>query len=132
MKRILIVEDDPVAGLVFQRSLEKHGFTADLATDGAQGVEKLAAFQPDAVLLDVMMPKVDGITLLNMIRSTPALGRMPVIVMTNACVPAFIRQAVEAGADHVVDKSQITPVEIAELLRSLLKAGGEGKLVTRS
>lgn len=131
MKRILIVEDDPVAGLMFQRSLEKHGFAADLATDGAQGLERLAAGQPDAVLLDVMMPKVDGITMLKMIRSTPALGRLPVVVMTNACVPAFVQQAIEAGADHVVDKSQITPLEIAELLRAAIRTGAESKLAAR-
>jgi CheY-like chemotaxis protein len=127
---ILIVEDDPVAGLAFQRSLEKLGFATDLATDGAKGIQKLKTSRPDAVLLDVMMPKVDGITLLKMLRSDATLRNMPVIVMTNACIPTFIEQATKAGANHVVDKSKVTPLEIAQLLYSLLQARTENEITS--
>ena len=130
MKKILIVEDDPVAGKVFQRALEKQGFTTELATDGAQGLKKLAESPPDALLLDVMMPKVGGIAVLGSVRADPNLREMPVVVMTNACVPAFVEQALNAGANHVVDKSITSPLAVAELLYSLLKLSAEKSIAS--
>ena len=130
MKKILIVEDDPVAGMVFQRTLEKQGFATELATDGAQGLKRLAESPPDALLLDVMMPKVGGIALLGSLRADPNFREMPVVVMTNACVPAFVEQALNAGANHVVDKSNRSPLAVAELLYSLLKLGAEKNIAS--
>jgi CheY-like chemotaxis protein len=128
MKKILIVEDDPVVGLVYQRFLEKHGFETDLARDGAQGLERLPVFEPDAVLLDLMMPKVGGIVVLSTIRADEAYRHLPVIVLTNACVPAFIQQATKAGANHVLDKSKVTPQSIVELLNTLFETSSRSPL----
>ena len=121
MHKILIVEDDPIAGLVYQRFLEKHGFVTELASDGAHGLKRISVFQPDAVLLDLMMPRVGGIAVLQSLRADEAFRDLPVVVMTNACVPAFVQQALKAGANHVVDKSTTSPLMISELFYSLLK-----------
>ena len=121
MNKILIIEDDPVAGLVYQRFLEKHGFATDLATDGAKGLERLTTFRPDAILLDLMMPRVGGIAVLQSLRADEAYRDLPVVVMTNACVPAFVEQATKAGASHVMDKSTTSPLVMTELFYSLLK-----------
>src|SRR5688572_7607172 len=60
MKKILIIEDDPVFGLVYEKFLTTHGFSVRVARDGAAGLEQLNTFRPDAVLLDLMMPKLNG------------------------------------------------------------------------
>jgi CheY-like chemotaxis protein len=122
-KKILIIEDDPVMGLVCQRLLAKCGFATDLATDGASGIERLPSFQPDAVFLDLMMPKVNGITVLEWIRAQESVRQLPVIVLTNAAVPMLLEQAVKSGATHILDKSKFNPVAMTELLRGLLDLG---------
>jgi chemosensory pili system protein ChpA (sensor histidine kinase/response regulator) len=132
MKKILLIEDDPVVGMVYQRGLTKHGFTVDLATDGAKGLERLSAFQPDAIVLDLMMPKIGGVEFLKRLRAQEAFRDLPVIVLTNACVPAFIEQATQAGANQVMDKSRATPVAIAELIYTKLNLGSENPVAAAS
>ena len=123
MKKILIIEDDPVMGRVCEKLLTKHGFAVALAVDGAAGLAQLTEFQPDAVLLDLMMPRTNGVEVLKRLRAQEAFRELPVIVLTNACVPALISQAAEAGANHILDKSKLNPVAITELLRGLLHVG---------
>lgn len=127
MKKVLIIEDDPVVGLAFRRSLEKQGFVTEVATDGAKGLARLTEFCPDALLLDVMLPRIGGISVLASLRADPAFQDLPVIVATNALVPAFAEQATAAGASRVIDKARITPVAMAELIYSLLRAKEEKK-----
>jgi CheY-like chemotaxis protein len=120
MKKVLVIEDDPVVGMVYQRFLHTHGFTSETCRDGVSGLERIAAFQPDAVLLDMMMPKMGGVDVLKRIRAQDAFKTLPVIVFTNAAVPAFVDQATAAGANHVLDKAKASPTLILGLLQSLL------------
>jgi CheY-like chemotaxis protein len=122
-KKVLIVEDDPVMGFVCQRLLNKHDYETEIAVDGAKGLERLTAFQPDAVLLDLMMPKVNGTDFLKGVRSQEPYRDLPIIVLTNAAVPTMIEQALKAGATKVLDKSKFNPVAVIELLRALLNTG---------
>lgn len=123
MKRILIIDDDPVMSFVCQRLLNKHGYETELAPDGGKGLERLPEFRPDAVLLDLMMPKVNGISFLERARADEAWRQLPVIVLTNAAVPTLVEQATKAGATRVLDKSKFNPVAVTELLRALLHTG---------
>jgi CheY-like chemotaxis protein len=124
-KKILIFEDDPVIGRVCERLLAKHGFIVELCTDGARGLQRLNPFQPDAVLLDLMMPKMNGVEVLRRLRAQEAFRDTPVIVLTNACVPMLVAQAAEAGANHILDKSKLNAVGLTELLRGLLGPGNK-------
>ena len=125
MQKILIIEDDPVAGAVYKRFLQANGYAIELAIDGAEGLERLAAFAPDAVVLDLMMPKISGMDVLQTLRAQEAFRELPVIVMTNAYVPAFVDQAIQAGASHVFDKSNDTPAAILGMLQSLLESAAQ-------
>ena len=125
MKKILLIEDDPVVRTVYQRFLQSHGFTVEVAVDGEEGLAKLATARPDAVLLDVMMPKLNGIAVLQVMRVQETFRSVPVIVLTNAAIPVFIEQAREAGADHVFDKSKDSPVAVLGMLQRLLDAAQE-------
>lgn len=128
MKKILVIEDDPIMGMVCQKLLSRHGFDIEVANDGVKGLERLGIFQPDAVLLDMMMPHKNGVEVLYAIRAQPAYLNLPVIVLTNACVPAVIEQASKAGATHILDKSKFSPLSITELLRGLLDTGPETRV----
>src|SRR6266511_4992420 len=103
MKKVLFIEDDPIMRHVCQRLLGDHGFAIELATDGLNGLKRLSAFQPDVVLLDLMMPKVSGIEVLKKLRAQEQFRDLPVIVFTNACVPILAEQAARAGATHILD-----------------------------
>jgi|SRR5215475_9880465 len=132
MKRILIIEDDPIMGNVCQKLLTKHGFQIELASDGAIGLERLRVFQPDAVLLDVMLPKTNGIEVLKAIRAQEAFCKLPVIVLSNVCVPSLLDQAVKAGATQVLDKAKFNPLAITELLRTVLDGASSTPLAVMS
>ena len=120
MKKILVIEDDPVMAHVCQRLLTKHDFEVEVANDGAKGLQLLNEYKPDLVLLDLMMPKTNGVEVLTRLRAQEAFRNLPVIVLTNACVPTLIEQASKAGATHILDKSKFNPVALTELLRGLL------------
>lgn len=116
-KRILIIDDDPVVATVYQRLLESEGFTTASASNGAQGLDRVLNFEPDAVLLDLLMPTLDGFIVLKTMRAVPTLCRLPVIVLTSACTFEFKEKALAAGANYVLDKSLADPAEIISLLQ---------------
>jgi CheY-like chemotaxis protein len=122
-KKVLIVDDDPVMSFVCQKLLAKHDYETELAPDGEKGLERLATFQPDAVLLDLMMPKVSGTGFLQKLRAQEAFRNLPVIVLTNAAIPTLVDEAAKAGATRILDKSKFNPVAVIELLRAVLHNG---------
>jgi DNA-binding response OmpR family regulator len=81
-KRVLIVEDDQELRELLRTTLEGEGFTAEIATDGAEGLSRLRRGVPDLVLLDLVLPGINGLEVLMALRSDPAARRVPVIVMT--------------------------------------------------
>ena len=106
---VLIVEDDPNIRELLQMYLEKDGYAVTLACDGGQGLDKFRAIKPDLVLLDVMMPVMDGWAVCKAIR---AEGNTPVIMLTAKGETDDKVQGLKAGADDYVTK----PFEMKELL----------------
>ena len=72
-----------------------------------------------------MMPRVGGIEFLKRLREQESFRALPVVVLTNACVPAFVEQANKAGANYVLDKSKATPIAVAELLHAAFNLGAD-------
>lgn len=120
VKKILIVEDDVVVATGYQRFLQTHGFETEIAADGLLGLEKLAAFQPDAVVLDLIMPRLGGIDYLKRLRAHERFQDLPVVILTRACTPIFIEQVAQAGANHILDKTKAAPSEVLAVLQTLL------------
>ena len=106
---VLIVEDDPNIRELLQMYLEKDGYAVTLASDGGQGLDKFRSIKPDLVLLDVMMPVMDGWAVCKAIR---AEGNTPVIMLTAKGETDDKVQGLKAGADDYVTK----PFEMKELL----------------
>jgi len=106
---VLIVEDDPNIRELLQLYLEKDGYAVTLAADGGQGLEKFRAIKPDLVLLDVMMPVMDGWAVCKAIR---AEGNTPVIMLTAKSETDDKVTGLKAGADDYITK----PFEMKELL----------------
>jgi CheY-like chemotaxis protein len=131
MKKIMVIEDDPIVGTVYRRFLESHGFAVEVATDGAKGLEQLPASQPDAIILDLMLPKVSGMTVLMTLRAQEAYRDLPIVVLTNASVPTFVEQALQAGANYVFDKAKDTPTAILGGLQRLLEHVPENRVPAR-
>ena len=116
MKRILIIEDDPIVGHIYRTRLEKEGFEIEVCADGQAGFYRTHEYQPDAVLLDLMLPKMNGIDILKKLRAEPKFQRLPVVVFTNAYVPNMIQEAFSAGASQVFNKATLTPRQILDAL----------------
>jgi CheY-like chemotaxis protein len=117
--RILLVEDEAVNRRVTLRRLERMGYRADTASDGAEAVEAARAKAYDLILMDLQMPEMDGGTAVRRIRELPARGTRPRIVALTGDEPDDVRAACEAaGMDDVLGK----PVSPAELRAAILRA----------
>jgi CheY-like chemotaxis protein len=84
MKTIFLVEDDPVVVHVYRAKFLREGFAVEVAQDGLAALKMLQTIKPDVVILDLMMPKMNGVDVLKYIRSNPALKKTPVIILSNA------------------------------------------------
>ncbi|MDH6123001.1 two-component system response regulator CseB [Kitasatospora sp. GAS204B] len=107
--RILLVEDDEVIREATRMALERYGFPVDTAADGLEGLERFRAQPPDLLLLDVMLPLLDGVGLCRRIREE---SQLPILMMSARTEPIDVISGLEAGADDYVVK----PFEIAVLV----------------
>ena len=126
MKKVLIIEDDPVVAHIYRTRLEKEDYSVEVCGDGQAGFYRIHEFHPDAVLLDLMLPKMNGIDILKKIRAQGQFNRVPIIVFTNAYVPNMIQEAFSSGASHVFNKATLTPRQILDAIHSLVMPESEG------
>lgn len=123
MKKVLIIEDDPIVAHIYRTRLEKEGYSAEACADGQSGFYRVHEYHPDAVLLDLMLPKMNGIDILKKIRAQGQFAQMPIIVFTNAYVPNMIQESLTAGASQVFNKATLTPRQILDALHMVLHGG---------
>jgi CheY-like chemotaxis protein len=128
MKKVLIVEDDLPIARIYQGLTRMEGLESQVVGDGEAALESIARGSPDVVLLDLMLPKVNGIEVLKHIRSKAALKNLPVIVFTNACTEDFRQSAMQAGATHCLLKAGTSPKQVIRLIREALSASSEANL----
>ena len=124
MKKILIIEDDLIVGNIYRNKFLVEGFQVDIASDGLEGLERLRKFQPDAVILDLMLPKMTGVEVMKQIRLEPGLQNLPVIVFSNTYLTNLVQEAWKAGATKCLSKANCTPKQVIEVVRSLLGLNG--------
>jgi DNA-binding response OmpR family regulator len=120
MMKVLIIEDNPTVVALYRNTLRAAGYQVDTAVDGAQGLAAVASFRPDLVLLDLMLPSIDGITLLRKLRADPESANVPVIVFSNAFTGDRLTEVWQAGASQVLAKASSSPKQVVEAVRALL------------
>ncbi len=119
LQRILYVEDEPDIQAVAKIALETvGGFTVEICSSGFEAVEKASDFKPDLLLLDVMMPGMDGVSTLQELRKQPGLENIPAMFMTAKVRPSEVDQLRLQGAIDVIPKP-FDPMTLSENLKSL-------------
>ncbi len=106
-KKILLVEDDQTLASVYKDRLELEGFETNWVENGEQALEQAKAYQPDLILLDVMMPRVSGFEVLDILRNTKETAHIKIIMLTALSQDKNKDQARELGADDYLVKSQV-------------------------
>jgi CheY-like chemotaxis protein/HPt (histidine-containing phosphotransfer) domain-containing protein len=124
MKKILIVEDDQIVANIYRNKLSIEGFRVEIALDGEMGLDTARAFHPDAVVLDLMLPKMTGVQLMKQIRAEPGMAELPIIVFSNTYLTNMIQEAWKAGATKCLSKASCTPKQVIDVIRSALGSGG--------
>lgn len=117
MKKIFIIEDEQSLRDILSMRLKDAGFEIEVAVDGAEALEKLKIITPDLILLDIILPKIDGFTVLGKIKEDLTTKDIPVIVLSNLGQDADIKRALDLGAADYFIKAQHSLLEIVELVK---------------
>lgn len=120
MKKILIAEDDQFLANAYRVKLEKEGFEVVIVFDGEAAINRLKTYQPDLILLDLVMPKKDGFITLKEIKANPAWHNIPVVVTSNLSQEQDFNRAKGLGAIDYFIKSDTPIGHITEKIRSYL------------
>ena len=126
---ILVVDDDREMLRMLDRTLEMEGYSVAIAADGKSALTLLGEREPDLVLLDIVMPEMDGFQVLNLIRQR---CNVPVIMLTARCEVTTLREALVLGADDYVRKPFRMRVLVARIKAKLRRAGQEVTCYTES
>jgi DNA-binding response OmpR family regulator len=120
MKNILLVEDDPFVVDIYVTKLESAGFSVDVAEDGDETLRKLKEKKPDLMILDIVLPNIDGWELLKRIRTDLGLEDLKVVVLSNLSQKDEIHKGLELGVIKYFVKSNFTPSEAVEEIKKIL------------
>jgi len=120
MAKILITEDDPLMSRLYQKIFIFEGHEVETAENGEVGLEKVRSYKPDIILLDVMMPKMNGLQVLEKLKLDPETKSIPVIMLTNLAGQQDAETALSKGAVKYIVKSEHEPKEIADIVKEVL------------
>lgn len=120
-KTILIVEDDKFLRELIVKKLSNEGYNVLEAVDGEQGVQQIKNSKPDLVLLDLILPGIDGFEVLAEKKEDPFIAAIPVIVLSNLGQKEDVEKGLNLGAVDYLIKAHFTPGEIIEKVRNVLK-----------
>lgn len=121
MTKIAIIEDDPVINQMYRMKFEADGFTVEVANDGQLGVELVRDFQPDIVLLDLQMPRMNGDEALAQIRSQPWGKSIPVLILTNLGAEEAPDTLKKLEVTSYIVKADLTPKQVVERVKQALE-----------
>jgi CheY-like chemotaxis protein len=120
MTKILLVEDDPILSQMYLKIFESESYEVVIAQDGDEGVAKTKSEKPDIVLLDIMLPKMSGIDVLELIKKDPETKEIPVVVLTNLAGEKDSERAMALGAAKYLIKNQYKPTEVEQIVKDVL------------
>jgi CheY-like chemotaxis protein len=128
MAKLLIVEDDPLMSRMYQKIFTFEGYDVEMAGDGQEGLDKAREIHPTLMLLDVMMPKLNGLQVLEKLKADPETKDIPVIMLTNLAGEQDAEAALAKGAIKYIIKSEYEPKEVADMVKEILAGYTRGEV----
>jgi CheY-like chemotaxis protein len=122
-RRILLAEDDRFLRKAAETALKRHGFTVIPAVDGEEALRLARAEAPDLVLLDMIMPKMQGFEVLRSLKGDPATAAIPVLILSNLGQDSDVQQALEAGAAGYFVKANLSLQDLVKRVGELVGGG---------
>jgi DNA-binding response OmpR family regulator len=122
MQRVLVVEDDRFLRKAAEAALRRHGFTVLTASDGEEGLRIAQAEKPDLVLLDLIMPGLQGFEVLKLLKADAATSSIPVMVLSNLGQDSDVQRAMEAGAVDYLIKANLQLDKLIDRVKALFEA----------
>ena len=119
-KKVLIIDDDPFIADMYVIKFKAEGYEVEAAHDGKTGLQQAAKMKPDVILLDVIMPAIDGFDVLQKLRLDASLGHPKIIFLTNFGQREDIERGMKLGADDYLIKAHFTPSEVSEKVKAVL------------
>jgi DNA-binding response OmpR family regulator len=120
-KKILIIEDDKFLRELISRKISDEGFDVAEAVDGEEGVKKVKTEKPDLILLDLILPGIDGFEVLSRTKEDLNSASIPVIILSNLGQKEEVEKGLKLGAVDYLIKAHFTPGEIVEKIKAILK-----------
>jgi CheY-like chemotaxis protein len=121
---ILLVEDDPAVAGMYKLKLEMEGYRVTIAGDGEEGLRVARELRPQLIFLDVRLPKLDGMSVLEAMRGDDRTRHIPVLILSNYGEPPLIERGLRLGAREYLLKSETTPSGVAARARSYTDKSG--------
>jgi len=119
-KKIIIAEDEPVLIEMYKLYFERAGYEVLKASNGRECIDFVKNEKPNIILLDILMPKVDGWEVLKQLKTDPETKKIPILVFSNLGQTQEIQKGLDLGADDYVVKSNMTPKELLEKVEGML------------
>ena len=120
MAKILIADDDPFLTQIYSTRLTKDGHQVEACADGQTALDKTLEIKPDLVILDIMLPKLNGLDVLSAIRDNKQLSKTPVVMLSNLTHAEEQEEAKRRGATEFLPKVQLTPSQVVTALQKYL------------
>ena len=130
MAKILIIEDDPLMSRLYQKAFTFEGYQVVAAFDGEEGWEKMKQENPNIILLDIMMPKMNGLEFLQKIKKDPDYKKIPVVCLTNLAGQQDAEKALFLGAVKYIVKSEYEPKQVVNMIKEILAGYTRDQLKT--
>jgi DNA-binding response OmpR family regulator len=118
--KVALIEDDMAIVQMYRMKFETEGYEVQTAPDGQSGLDLIVSFEPNVVLLDLMMPGMNGLDMLHKLRSQPGGREVKVIVLTNMGDTETATRVYKMAADDYIVKAEMTPKQVAERVKALL------------
>ena len=120
MKKILIIEDDPFLSEMYAAKFIENGFEVEVSSDGKSGLAKIEDFRPDLVLLDIVLPKMDGFEMLKKVKEKEELKEIPIVLLTNLGQKNEVEKGIALGAKEYIIKAHFTPTAVVAKVNEIL------------
>lgn len=121
-KTLLIVEDDPLMNRMYQKIFKFEQYSVETAANGEEGLEKARKIKPTLILLDIMMPKMNGLQVLEKLKNDPDTKGIPVIMLTNLAGEKDAESALLKGAVKYIVKSEHDPKQVVSMVKEIIAA----------